>query len=171
MRLTTPLSPVLHLGATKIMAISTRHAKSYVEASEPVIRGYPPPAQVLGILLNAVFLDQLDQDAWRLERLNKILQRVPKGEREGLRPVRLLIMRPSTDLGKLANDYEPQLPKAFRFLMRNLGTRETVSPDSLSMLLFQPDYLQRLIAMGEQDADAKAEEIEEFILAEPSEPF
>ena len=171
MRLTTPLSPVLHLGATKIMAISTRHAKTYSEASEPVIRGYPPPAQVLGILLNAVFLDQLDQDAWRLERLNKILQKLPEEKREGLRPVRLLIMRPSTDLGKLANDYEPQLPKAFRFLMRNLGTKETVSPDSLSMLLFQPDYLQRLIAIGEQDADARSDEIEKFILAEAYEPF
>ena len=92
-------------------------------------------------------------------------------QRDGLRPVRLMILRPSTDLGKLANDYEPQLPRAFRFLLRNLGTRETLSPDSLSMLLFQPDYLQRLIAIGAQDAERRGEELEAFIAAGPSDPF
>ncbi len=165
MRLTTPLSPVLHLGASKIIAISTRYARSYEEASEPQIRGYPPPAQVLSVLLNSVFLDQLDQDAFRLERLNRILARLPPEKRDGLRQVRLLILRPSTDLGKLANEYEPQLPRTFRFLMRNLGTRQTVSPDSLSMLLFQPDYLGRLVAIGEEDAERRADEIEEFVRA------
>ena len=171
MRLTTPLSPVLHLGADKIMAISTRHPRTHAEAAEPVIRGYPPPAQVLGVLLNSVFLDQLDQDAWRLDRLNRLLVKLQPEQRDGLRPVRLMILRPSTDLGKLANDYEPQLPRAFRFLLRNLGTRETLSPDSLSMLLFQPDYLQRLISIGEQDAERRGEELEAFISAGSSDPF
>jgi hypothetical protein len=33
------------------------------------------------------------------------------------------------------------------------------------MVLFQPDYIGRLIEIGEADAEARAEEIEEFILA------
>ncbi len=166
MRLATPLSPAIHLGATKIIAISTRYARSHAEASEPLVSGYPPPAQVLGVLLNSVFLDHLDQDAFRLNRLNRILEKLPPEERNGLRPVRLLTLRPSRDLGKLANEYEPQLPKTFRFLTRNLGTRETVSPDSLSMLMFQPDYLARLIEIGEQDAEERADEIREFVRTE-----
>jgi NTE family protein len=163
LRLSAPLSPVLHLGATRIMAISTRYDRSIREAEQPVVRGYPPPVQVLGVMMNSVFLDLLDQDAWRLERMNRVLLKIREEEREGLRPIKLLVLRPSVDLGQLANQFEPQLPRAFRFLTRNLGSRQTQSPDSLSLLMFQPDFLQRLIAIGEQDAEARADEIEEFI--------
>ena len=163
MRLVAPLSPVLHLGATRVIAISTRYARNRKEAGVAQIEGYPPPAQVLGVLMNSVFLDLLDLDAFRLERLNQLLERLPEEERDGLRPVKLLMIRPSVDLGRLAKDFEAQLPKAFRFLTRNLGTRRTVSPDSLSLLMFEPDYLKALIEIGEQDAEARVEEIDEFM--------
>ena len=64
-RLTAPLSPAVHLGARRIIAVSTRYARSREEADRPAIVGYPPPAQVAGVLYNAIFLDQLDGDAWR----------------------------------------------------------------------------------------------------------
>jgi NTE family protein len=51
----------------------------------------------------------------------------------------------------------------FRWLTRGLGTRQTSSPDVLSLLMFQDDYLARLIALGEADADARAEEISAFL--------
>jgi NTE family protein len=163
-RLTAPLSPALHLGAGKILAISTRYNRTAAEAGVPEVSGYPPPAQVLGVLLNSVFLDLLDQDALRLQRLNSLLRRLPKEQRNGLREVDLLVLRPSVDLGRLANEFEPQLPKTFRFLTRGLGTRQTSSPDLLSMVLFQQDYLCRLIELGEADAEARAEEIDAFVL-------
>jgi NTE family protein len=164
-RLAAPLSPALHLGARKILAISTRYDRSAAEARVPEVTGYPPPAQVLGVLLNSVFLDILDQDALRLERLNQLIDQVPKSGRNGLRPVKLLVLRPSMDLGRLANEFEPDLPRTFRFLTRGLGTRQTTSPDLLSLVLFQPDYIHRLIELGETDAEARADEIDEFILA------
>ena len=36
-----------------------------------------------------------------------------------------------------------------------LGTRETRSNDLLSLMMFQTDYIQRLIEMGEADAAAR----------------
>jgi len=162
-RLTAPLSPALHLGARQILAISTRYARTAEEADQPAVSGYPPPAQVLGVLLNSIFLDLLDADAVRLDRMNRLLEELPKERRAGLRPVKLLVLRPSTDLSMLANRYEPQLPKAFRFLIRGLGTQQTKSPDFLSLLLFQPDYLNALMDLGEADGEARAEDVGRFL--------
>lgn len=167
-RLTAPLSPALHLGARKIIAINTRYGRTTAEANRPDIDAYPPPAQVLGVLMNAIFLDLLDQDAQVLRRINTLLESWPDGHsgpnpHAGFRPVRLLVLRPSQDIARLAGGYEPTLPPAFRFFMRGLGVGETRSPDWLSMLLFEPDYLRRLVAIGEADAEAQADEIAAFL--------
>ena len=162
-RLTAPLSPALHLGAHKILAIANRHAQTYREAATPVVAGYPPPAQVMGVLYDSVFLDLVDQDAVRMQRMNLLLKKLPAKEREGMRVVELMVMRPSRDLGALAADYEPRLPRAFRLLTRGLGTRETATPDILSLMMFQDDYVKRLIALGERDAEARAEEFDQFL--------
>lgn len=161
-RLAAPLSPALHLGATRILAISTRFGRSQQDAEVAMITKYPPPAQILGIVMNAIFLDLIDQDAMRLQRINRLLEQIPEDRRDGMRPVKLLVMRPSRDLGRLAAEYEPKLPPAFKFMTRGLGTRETKSPDVLSMLMFQKDYLTRLIEIGEADAEARAEELAAF---------
>ena len=162
-RLAAPLSPALHLGASRILAVSTRYDRTGEEAGRPSIVGYPPPAQILGILMNVVFLDVIDQDAVRLERLNRLIEQLPEERREGLRKVDLMVLRPSMDLSLLAGDYEPRLPGPFRFLTRGLGTRETRTPDALSMIMFQADYLERLIELGRADAEARADEIAEFL--------
>jgi NTE family protein len=162
-RLAAPLSPALHLGARRILAISTRYDRNLAEADRPVVAGYPPPAQIVGVLMNSIFLDLLDHDALRLDRLNRLLERLPFEDRMGLRPVKLMVLRPSSDLGRLAGRYEPKLPRAFRFLTRGMGTRDTESPDFLSLVLFQPDYLRALMEMGERDAEARRHEVAAFI--------
>ena len=80
----------------------------------------------------------------------------------------LLTLRPSRDLGRLASQYEAKLPRAFRFLTRGLGTRQTRSPDFLSFILFQPDYLRALMDIGEEDAHRRGDEIEAFLCAPPA---
>lgn len=162
-RLSAPFSPALHLGAHKILAVSNRYVRTPAEADRVEVVGYPPPAQVLGALYNAVFLDLIDQDALRLERMNRLLRNLPPDRRDGMRIVDLFVQRPSRDLGRLARYYEPRLPNTFRFLTRNWGTRQTTSPDILSMLMFQPDYIRRLIELGEADAAARGEELDAFI--------
>jgi NTE family protein len=162
-RLTAPLSPAVHLGAQRILAVSTRYTRSHEEAARPAIVGYPPPAQVAGVLFNAIFLDLLDTDAFHMNQINQLIAQLPESQRNGLRHIDLLVIRPTEDLGRLANAYEPELPRAFRFLTRGLGTRETRSNDMLSLVMFQKDYVRRLIEMGEADAAARLGEIREFL--------
>ena len=166
MRLLTPLSPAVHLGARSIIAISTRYNASVAEAAVHTIQGYPPPVQVMGMLMNSVFLDTLDYAVFQLQRLNRLIGEVPVEKREGLEPVRLLTLRPSADLGRLATQFEAHLPRPLRFFARGLGTKETRSSDFLSLILFHPDYLSALIEMGEKDAEARADEIESFLSGE-----
>lgn len=162
-RLTAPLSPAVHLGARRIIAVSTRYARSRQEADRPAVIGYPPPAQVAGVLYNAIFLDLLDTDALHMQQINSLIARLPEGQHDGLRHIDLLVLRPSQDLGRLANAYEPALPRAFRFLTRGLGTRETRSNDMLSLVMFQNDYVNRLIELGESDALARLDDIRRFL--------
>lgn len=162
-RLTAPLSPALHLGASRIMTISTRTSRTRVEAPLTEPANYPPPAQVLGTLYNAVFLDVIDQDVVRLNMINRLVERIPVEKREGMRVIDILVLRPSIDLGLLAREYEPRLPRVFRFLTRGLGTRKSDSPDILSLVMFQEDFLRRVVALGEEDAERHHEKIAAFI--------
>ena len=157
--LTAPCSPALHLGARRILAVSTRYRGSVEEADRSLIEGYPPPLQISGQLLNAVFLDDLSRDALRLERLNTLLTELPPDKRQGFCPVDLVVIRPSRHLGKLARELEPRLPRLFRHLTRSLGSRQTASPDLLSLLMFQREYLTRLIEIGEADAEERVDDI------------
>lgn len=162
-RLHAPLAPAIHLGAKKILAVSTHHNRTIDEAEKPDLVGYPPPAKVAGLLMNAIFLDLLDQDAITLERINSLLAQLPDKRSGQLRPVDLFVVRPSVDLGKLASDHEPNLPSLFRFLTRRLGTRKSRSNDLISLVMFQRDYLTKLIELGERDAAARADELDEFL--------
>lgn len=162
-RLVAPLAPALHLGARRILAVSTRYGRSMEDADRPIFHGEPSPAQVMGALYNAIFLDQLDQDAIHMNRLNAMLRFVPEDKREGLRETKIMVLRPSRDLGLLANAFEPQLPWMFRFLTRHWGTKQARSQDLLSTVMFQPDYVRQLIELGESDVDARAEELAAFL--------
>ncbi|MFN2443546.1 MAG: patatin, partial [Thermoanaerobaculia bacterium] len=157
--LVAPLSPALHLGARRIIAMTTRYQQTFEEADQPESVGYPPPVQVVGHLMSAIFLDVIDQDAMRLERLNSVLRKLPEEEREGMSVVDLLVLRPSVDLGRLAGEYEPKIPPSLRFLLRGLGSEETSRSDFLAMLMFQPDYIRRLLEIGEADGEARMDEI------------
>ncbi|MEE8397814.1 MAG: patatin-like phospholipase family protein [Desulfobacterales bacterium] len=151
-RQSAPLSPALHLGARRILAISTRYARTMEQANIPVVSGYPPPAQIMGTLMNAIFLDALDQDAHSLDQINLLLDRIPDHKPGDMHAVDHFVMRPSEDLGTLAGTFEADLPYMFRFLTRGLGTHKTTSPDWLSMVMFDTHYINRLMDVGEADA-------------------
>ncbi len=163
-RRTAPLAPAIHLGAGRIFAVSMRSPLPIEGPSVP-IGDYPSAAEVMQTLFHSIFLDALDADAERLERLNQILAVIPRGTRlpEGLRPVRLMVIRPSRDLGNLARGLETSLPPLIRFLLRSVGGERKRASGLLSYLLFQPEYTNLLMELGYSDAMAHWDEIEEFL--------
>ncbi len=55
-------------------------------------------------------------------------------------------------------------------MTRGLGSQETRSNDILSVLMFQPDYLRRLMDLGYADAEARREGIAVFFAKSPLYP-
>ena len=141
----------------RLEPVSTHHPRGRPAAHPRV----PPPAQIAGQLIQAMFLDDLDRDRLNLERLNQLLETLPPERRRGLRPVEIVVIRPSRDFGRLAGEFEPRLPWFFRHLTRGLGSRETASPD---LLMFQTDYIARLMEIGEADAEAEADRISALLV-------
>ena len=166
-RLAAPLSSAVHLGATRILAMSTGYQRTPDEANTPVLHGYPPAAQIMGQLINAIFLDVIDEDVNRMQRMNDLIGKVDRTQRNGFKPVDLLVLRPSEDLGKLAGAHEKYLPRNLKLLTRAMGTRETESPDFISMLMFVPQYTSVLMEIGESDIASRLDELRAF-LGEPA---
>lgn len=158
-----PLSPAIHLGADRILSVSTRYHGFEREGTEAGTQDYPSLAQVMGVLMNAIFLDLLEQDAARLELTNKLLEKLPEGAHHGKRIVKTFIRRPSKDLGEIAQHFEPALPFSFRKLLRSHGTHKSSGRDWLAMVMFQPDFVHSLLELGEKDAAEKRTEIEDFL--------
>jgi len=166
-RLAAPLSSAVFLGARRILAMSTGYQRTPDEASRPALQGYPPAAQIMGQLLNAIFLDVIDEDVVRMERLNEMIGKIDHSMRNGFKPIELLVLRPSEDLARIASEHEKHLPLNTKLVTRALGSRETESSDLTSMLMFEPGYISRLIEIGEKDVASRLEDLSIF-LGEPA---
>ncbi len=161
-RLTAPLSPAVNLGADRIIAISTSIEPGQSEANRPT-KDYPPPATVLSVMLDSVFLDMVDTDAADLRRMNRLVTEYPKSRELGLRHVDALVIRPSQDLGVIATEFENELPRALRHIIRGLGSRDTNRSDVIATLLFQPLFIRKMLEIGEQDGTRRIAEIATFL--------
>jgi len=158
-----PLSPAVNLGADRILAVASRFVGES-RGAKPATSRYPTAARVLGLMLNSIFLDQMDVDAERLERINELLGRVDPTRRwlVAEREVELLVLRPSRDIGRMAAAFEDRLPRALRYMIRGLGTRRASDADLLSYLVFERRYLEQLIELGERDAELHRARIAHF---------
>lgn len=168
LRMLDPLAPAVHLGAERLFVISTRYERSQAEAvASGASAVYPSLFQMAGILANVLMLDVLEHDAAVLRRLNRLLRRLRPEQRGGLRPIDLLIIRPSVDLGALAADYELNITGAMGSLLSAVQWQTDPPPDWVSMLLFKPDYLQALLEIGYNDARRQHDRIEAFFARDP----
>lgn len=163
-RQTAPLAPAIHLGARRILAIAMR-AERPTPACSPSANAYPAAAQVMGTLLHSVFLDSLDTDAERLDRVNELLRAIPAGAPVpgGLRPVDLLMLRPSRDLGSLARGMDADLPAMVRMVLKGVGGEREESADFLSYLLFEPTYIKTVLELGYEDGRRQWPKVAAFL--------
>ncbi len=168
MRQMAPLSAALHLGSDRILVIGNRN--ELVEpATREEITEKPSLSQIAGHVLNSIFLDSLEADIERLERINKTVSLIPdtilKQKEIGLRKVESLLIAPSEDLGDMAQPYIKHLPFTLRLLLGNVGSKKQQGSSLVSYLMFEKDYCRSLIKLGYKDAMAQREEIE-YLLRE-----
>jgi NTE family protein len=182
LRLTTPLSPAIRLGATRLLAIGVRCANAAddllrTELSDGSITEQehmqrPPLSQILGVFMNAIFLDHLDSDLEHLKRMNDLISAYPSDRlgkpthsiREPMRMVTPLSIAPSEDIAILAKTLAHRMPRAIRYIMDGLGTPDAKSADLTSFLLFDSAFTRELIQLGYRDAATRADEIEAFLM-------
>ena len=152
-RQTAPLAPAIHLGARAVVAIAMR--PRLPGDPLPSLPEYPSAAEALGIVLDSIFLEALDADAERLERVNRLLDAFPADTTppDGLRPVHLLMLHPSRELGALATGLTDTLPRTVRRIVKGLGGQRVKAADFLSYLLFEPAYTSRLMDLGYEDVE------------------
>lgn len=168
LRMLDPLAPAIHMGADRLFVISTRYERSQAEANQTDrTSGYPSLLQMGGILANVLMLDVLEHDAAVLRRINRLVRSLRPNQRGRLRPIDLLVLRPSVDLGALAGAYQLELGGALGRLLSRMPWRGDSPPDWVSMLLFEPEYVDRLLDIGYHDARRQHHRIEAFFEREP----
>ena len=189
LRQNVPLSPARRLGADGLVIVNPRFLPQATPfAAIPHDGRVPGPFALLGKTLNALLLDRLDNDIDRLKGINEILdagcklygpgfldalnRELGRPPGRGLRPVKVVLIRTSQDIGRLA----AQFIKAPGFGQRASGMIGAVlrrlaegddprQADFISYLLFDGDFARQLIELGRSDAKAKHAELCEFFQA------
>ena len=166
MRQFAPISPALHLGAERILVIGV-HDTLNEHPDRARTASYPPMAQIAGHVMNSIFLDSLDIDLERLQRINEIIQLIPRETLENnsmqLRPIETLIISPSEAINKIAEQYAHTLPRTMRLAYRAIGAMGRDGSTLLSYLLFEKPFCQALIKLGYQDTMSRKNEVLQFI--------
>jgi len=156
MRQTSPLSPAVHLGANRLFIIGVNDpVATGITAKQRAIE--PSFGQIFGFMLDSLFMDTLHADLERISRYNETNQK---------QRIEFLVMTPSRDVNEIARRHARELPRSLRALMRTIGANNAASTLLLSYLLFERGFTRELIALGYDDARARAEEIRAFLALE-----
>jgi NTE family protein len=165
MRQLAPISPAIHLGATRVLVVGAgRMSESEDRTVDSARVRYPSLAQIAGHALSSIFLDSLAADIERLNRINQTLAMLPREllGRTPLRPVALLVIAPSERLDDIAARHTHDLPGPVRALLTGIGATEARGAALASYLLFEPGYTRELMALGREDTHARRDDVLEF---------
>jgi NTE family protein len=186
LRLVTPFSPAIRLGATHIFGVGIRSSRAADALSREELGAAegaanpgipipcPPLSQICGVFMNAIFLDHLDTDLDHLRRMNQLIQAHGNGDgranaangggvSEPMRVVAPMVVSPSEDLALVAQRFAHRMTRLVRYMMEGLGTPDAQSADLMSYLLFDKAYTRALVDIGYRDATERADEFEALV--------
>ena len=165
MRQLAPISPAIHLGATKVMIIGAGRTTESRERS--AADDHPSLAQIAGHALSSIFLDGLAVDIERMQRINQTLAAIPEEIREQngmpLRPIETLIISPSQRLDRIAAAKPSAPASAVKALLTGIGAMNRQGGALTSYLLFEKPYTRALIDLGYEDTMKRSEEVGTFL--------
>lgn len=163
MRQGAPLSVPIHLGADRILAIGVRDEQP--DEPDSVLRPrYPGFSQIMGYILDTLFMDSLYSDLERLKRINELLELAPEtSATAGLKPVDVTVMIPSRDIREITARHVRNLPRAVKLLLRSLGGLKPGGRQLASYLLFDGGFCSELIELGYADGLAQKEQLLSFV--------
>jgi NTE family protein len=172
MRQSSPLSPALHLGASKILVIGVGQPEraGFVGSNGPSVSGRPTLGAIAGHAMASVFQDTLQADVEQAQRVSKTVRQMPREIAAVMpyRPVDVLAIAPSQSLDALAQAHASELPRGTYNALAGLGALGAKgSPGGAALasyLLFEPGFVKALMALGESDAYARKGELIDFFM-------
>ena len=162
----SPISPVIHLGAEKVLVIGVGRCSS-AGAILDTRAAYPSIGEISGHLFDSIFADTLESDLERIRLVNEMLALIPHKvrERAGLqqREVETWVVNPRQSLEELAAIRVHRLPPALRLLLSAVGAMRDGRANVLSYVLTEEWYCKSLIRRGFRDAMAQRADIADFL--------
>jgi NTE family protein len=167
MRQIAPVSPALHLGADRVLVIGVGRQLQPQRADRVSVGTPPSIAQIAGHTLNSIFLDSLEVDLERLQRINRTLEMIPEEllqkSNYPLHRVDFRVITPSEELEKIAMAYRGELPPTIRLLLYTVGAMRRSGANLLSYILFERSYCRALIQLGYNDTMARKDDLVGFL--------
>ena len=172
MRQISPLSSAVQLGADRILAIGVSQPQRASLAASARPAAPPSLGTIAGHAMASVFHDTLEADVEQIARINQALDSLPEAMRADLplRPVRVLTLQPSASLDALAQEHAHTLPRPIRRVLEGLGALRGSGAALASYLLFEPEFISALMALGQADVQARADEILSFLTPAGAQP-
>ena len=182
MRQSSPLSPAVHLGADKVLAIGVGQPQRVQmgqwgqgEPGSPMASTHkhrPTLGNIAGHAMASVFNDTLLADVEQVQRVNQSIHQLKMhlaqhhsselAQSLPFREVQVMALQPSESLDAIAQAHVHELPPAVHRVLEGMGALKGSGAALSSYLLFEPGFLRALMELGARDVNHRKQEFLDF---------